>query len=423
MNIREYLNSIVTAKEKRAAELRELIKKAGTADEVRALGETLQAVLDELNEAKMQLDEMDDDGGEGEENGSDGGNAGEGRSMNPLRDFRQVASYSNQRSQDNDPTNTVEYRTAFMNFVCRGVPIPMELRADSVTTTVDAAAAIPATVLGEIVKEMKGYGEIYQRVRKLNVQGGVSIPILSIKPTANWVGEGTHNDAQKLDAKNSVIFSYYGLECKIAQSLLVNVTTLDAFQREFATLAAEAIVQALEVGVINGDGSGKMLGILNDTRIPSANKITISAEDFTTWSGWKKAVFAKMKKAYRKGTFIMAQGTFDGYIDGMVDLQGQPIGRVNYGITEGETYRFGGKEVITTEVDVLPDYDSADTGAVVAIFVNLSDYAINSNMQMEVVKWTDHDNNQVKNKVMLVCDGKLVDPNGVLLIKKGAASA
>ena len=32
------------------------------------------------------------------------------------------------------------------------------------------------------------------------------------------------------------------------------------------------------------------------------------------------------------------KGLFDGYIDGMVDKQGQPIGRVNYGIDGGETY-------------------------------------------------------------------------------------
>lgn len=32
-----------------------------------------------------------------------------------------------------------------------------------------------------------------------------------------------------------------------------------------------------------------------------------------------KKVFGKMKKSYRNGTFYMAQSTFDGYIDGMVD--------------------------------------------------------------------------------------------------------
>ena len=128
-----------------------------------------------------------------------------------------------------------------------------------------------------------------------------------------------------------------------------------------------------------------------------------------------------MKKAYRRGEFVMAQGTFDGYIDGMVDSVGQPIGRVNYGIDGSETYRFGGKNVQTVEDDLIKSYDAASTGDIVAIFVNWEDYAINSNLTLQVVKWTDQDTNTIKNKAILICDGKLVDPNGVLIIKKGAA--
>lgn len=128
-----------------------------------------------------------------------------------------------------------------------------------------------------------------------------------------------------------------------------------------------------------------------------------------------------MKKAYRNGVFIMAQGTFDGYIDGMVDSSGQPIGRVNYGIENGEVYRFGGKTVETVEDSLITPFDSASTGDVIAIFVDLNNYAINSNMQLTTTKWTDHDTNQEKTKVMMICDGKLLDPNGVLIIKKGAA--
>jgi len=412
--MRKYLEKLIAAKEKRAQELREQIKKAETADEVRALGDTLQAVMDELTEAKNQLDNLDKEDGQG--NG--GAGADEGRNRNPMHEFRQQASYESNAQRSTDPTDSVEYRTAFMNFVARGVPIPMELR-DEVTTVTDAAAAIPTTYLQEIIREMAGYGEIFERVRRLNVQGGVEIPVMSLKPVANWVGEGA-SASQKLSAEESVSFHYHGLECKIAQSLLVNVVTLDAFQREFINLAAEAMVHALDHAIINGDGNKKPMGILNDTRVPEENKITLSATDFASWGAWKKKVFAKMRKAYRKGSFIMAQGTFDGYIDGMEDKNGQPIGRVNYGIADAETYRFGGKEVLTVEDDILPDYEAAEAGAAVAVFVDLKNYGINTNMEMQVVKWTDHDDNQVKNKAILVCDGKIIDPHGVLIIKKGA---
>lgn len=422
--MRKFLEKLIAAKEKRAEELRKLIKEAGTADEVRSLGATLDAVLEELNDAKRQLEELPDDG-DGQGAGADGG---EGRSAtpatpaNPMREFRSVAQYTQQpAAQPADNSDSVEYRTAFMNFVCRGVPVPVELRADATTATTDASAVIPTSILHEIVKETKVYGEIYAKVRHLNVQGGVQIPVLSLKPTATWITANTgtsESDKQKLQANKSVVFNYYGLECKVAQTLLANVTTLDVFQQEFVKLAAEAMVQAIEVAIFKGTGNGQPMGILNDTNVPAKNKITLTAEEFETWSEWCKKVFGAMKKAYRTGCFIMAQGTFDGYINGMVDSNGQPIGRVNYGITDGETYRFGGKEVLTVEDDILPNYDSAASGDVVAVFVKLSDYAINSNMEMRVVKWEDHDTNEIKNKCILICDGKLVDPNGVLLIKK-----
>lgn len=50
--------------------------------------------------------------------------------------------------------------------------------------------------------------------------------------------------------------------------------------------------------------------------------------------------------------------------------------------------------------------------------MKLSDYVINSNMSMTATKWVDNDNNKVKNKLMMILDGKLADANGVIIIKK-----
>jgi HK97 family phage major capsid protein/HK97 family phage prohead protease len=316
------------------------------------------------------------------------------------------------------PTDTLEYRKAFMRFVQTGEKSEVLKRADTYTSVAsDAGAAVPQTVVNEIIKEMKAYGDIFARVRKLNVKGGVSFPISTLRPTATWIGE-TSGSSQKL-ATQPIIFNYYGLECKIAQSLVSSIVTLDAFQAEFITAAVEALTQAIEIAIFNGTGEDQPLGILKDTRVPAANKIPLTSADMT-WANLKKKVFGKMKKAYRKGAFIMAQSTFDGYIDGMVDGAGQPIGRVNYGIAGSEEYRFGGKEVITVEDDIITAFDDAATGDVFGVFVNLNDYAINSNLSITTVKWTDHDAGQVKNKAVLVCDGKLLDPNGCILLTKGA---
>ena len=165
---------------------------------------------------------------------------------------------------------------------------------------------------------------------------------------------------------------------------------------------------------------GQPLGVTVDKRVPTANVVTLTAEEIADWSAWKKKVFGKMKKSYRDGAFYMAQSTFDGYIDGMVDSVGQPIGRVNYGIDGAENYRFGGKAVETVEDAVITAYDDAATGDVIAVFFKASDYGINSNLEMKTVKWTDHDTNEVKMKTIMICDGKLIDANGVVIVKKGA---
>ena len=318
-----------------------------------------------------------------------------------------------------DAYDTQEYRTAFMNYVCRGVEIPAEVRA---TTTSDASAVIPTTIMNEIIQKMDAYGNIWNKVRKINVQGGVEIPILSIKPAAQWITETQASSDKKIQTNTKITFSYYGLECKVAQTILVNVVSLTMFENLFSTLVVEAMIRALEGAIINGSGSGQPTGITVDSRVPAANVITMTEAQFTKWAEWKKRVFAKMAKAYRSGVFIMSQATFDAYIDGMVDTVGQPIGRVNYGITDGETYRFGGKTVETVENTLVKDFATAEAGDVVAIFANLNDYVVNTNMQITTTRWIDNDGNEIKNKAMMICDGKLADPNGVLIIKKAANS-
>lgn len=387
-----------------------------------ALGETLKALRDDITECEEMLAEIDAPAKE--ENPAENGEGGEGRSIDIIGGM-QMRNGNGGAKKVTDPYDTEEYRNAFMNFACRGVPVPVELRGDAVTKTTDASAVIPTTILNEIVSELKVYGNIYKAVRKLNVQGGVQIPILSLKPSATWITADTatsESDKQKLHANTAITFSYYGLECKVSQTLLVNVTTLEMFQSLFVPLAVEAIAKALDIAIIKGTGSGQPTGVTVDSRVPAANKITLSPTEFTSWASWKKKVFGAMKKAYRDGVFFMAQSTFDGYIDAMVDDNGQPIGRVNYGIDGAETYRFGGKTVETVENDIIAAYDDASTNDVVAVFFKPTDYAINSNLQMQTVKWVDNDTNEIKNKVILICDGKLVDPNGVILIKKGAAS-
>ncbi|OOM81786.1 phage capsid family protein [Clostridium puniceum] len=342
--------------------------------------------------------------------------------FNPLGTY-QSSSATQQRSQSTeDKYSTLEYRQAFMNFCITGAIAP-ELRADATTTAGDVSAVIPSTILNEVIKKVTSYGQIFNRVRKLNVKGGLTIPILSLKPTATWIGENSSSDKQKAESNKNISFSYYGLECKVSTSLLADTVRLEGFENVITDLIVEAMTKALDLAILKGTGTGQPLGITKDTRIPATQIITLKPDEITSWSAWKKKVFAKMPLSYKGGaSFFMASGTFEGYIDGIVDTNGQPIGRVNYGITSGPQESFGGKAVVQVEDDIISPYDDAATGDVIAVYCNLSNYGFNSNMQMLMYRYFDNDKNEYVDKAILIADGKIIDPNGVVIVKKGATA-
>jgi HK97 family phage major capsid protein len=325
-------------------------------------------------------------------------------------------------SRSENPLASLEYRNAFMGYMKNG-QLDAEFRNDTFTSTTDGSAIVPTTIINDIIKKIETYGNLYARVRKTNVAAGMSIPILSLKPVASWIGEGTGSERLKVTANTNISFNYYGLECKIAQSLILNLVSLPVFENSLITLISEAMIKAIDTAILKGTGDGQPLGVLVDTRVVAGQKITITPADFAKWAEWKKQVFAKIPLSYDGGALIMAKGTFDGYIDGMVDTTGQPIARVTYGIDGTIAYRFGGKEVILVEDDLIKPFDTATgnatTGDVVAVYINLKDYVINTNMQMSMLRYTDNDLNQIVDKAIMVVDGKLADALGVIVIKKG----
>lgn len=320
-----------------------------------------------------------------------------------------------------DKYSSLEYRKAFRNYLTSGV-MSEELRANATTVTTDIGAVIPTTIMNEVVQKMKSYGQIFSRIRKTAFKGGVKIPTASVKPVATWQGEGTLSDKQKKTINTFIEFSYYKLQCRIATSLEAETVSLDIFEATIAADMAEAMVVAIEKSVISGTGTGQPKGILaHTTEIPAGQQITVASADISKWDKWKKNVFANIPLAYEgSGLFLMSKATFEGYVDGMVDTNGQPVARTNYGITGSPVRRFGGYDVLCVEPDFLSNYSAAATGDVFAVFVDLSEYTFNSNLEMTMKRYFDENTDEWIDKATLIGDGKLRDANGVLLIKKGA---
>lgn len=448
--MKNFLKDLIAKKEGQRAQLVQRAKAATDINELRGINDQIDAINTEIAEARTKLDSIPGDpagpipgmlgggaagGGQGGQGGAPGGGGDPGAggigARSQMTPAQIVATYglgggvpaAGTDQRDEDPMahfGTMEYRRAFMKFCQTGERSP-ELRLDAMTTVTEVSAVVPTTILNEVIRKLTDFGTIFSKVRKTSVPGGVQIPILTLVPTASWITEAAPSDRKKATANTSVTFSYYGLECKLAVSLLAGAVTLAGFETVLTDLVYEAMIKALEIAVIAGTGSGQPTGVTIDTRVPAAQIVTLGSDDFLQWDQWKKKVFAKMPLKYKGGAeWFMASGTFEGYIDGMVDANGQPVGRMNYNIADGPQERFGGKVVNQVEDELIAAYDDASTGDVVAILCNLKAYILNSNMQLSMFRYIDHDTNETIDKALLIADGKLGDPNGVVIVKKGA---
>lgn len=399
---------------KKEAELRAKIEASQDLAEVRSLGDELNKVIEDLTKIKEEYAKEEapaEDAAPAEEAPA------EGRSFNPMASY---STRSVEKRESEDVLDSMEYRKAFANYVRTG-NFNMEKRADEVLTTAEIGKIIPNTIMNEFIKELKSYGQLYSRVRKLNVKGGVEFPIEDLIPTVTWITETTVSETQAApNFKNSISFGYHIVEARISQSLLSQVVSLPVLESEIAKILAEAFVKEFDRVIVSGTGSGQPLGILNDTRIPAAQKIAFTSTEIAEWTNYRKKLFAKIPLAYRgEGIFLTTAANWEGHIMTLKDTNGRPLYSETYDpVTGNEICRFAGREVVLVEPDILKDYDTATTGDAWAIYLKPTNYAINSNMQIGFKRWFDDDKNKWVNKGLAIMDGKLLDVNGVYILTK-----
>lgn len=322
-------------------------------------------------------------------------------------------------AEPEDRFSTMQYRTAFMNHVCRGTAIPTEYRADAVSKTTDVGATIPTTVLNQIVEKLESTGMILALVTRTAYKGGVAIPKSTVKPTATWVSEGAGSNKQKKDiAKDGMItFAYHKLRCAVAVSLEVDNMAISAFEALLINNIVEAMTKAIEQAIISGTGNGQPKGILAET--PAAGQATTAA---TPTYAALIAAEAALPQAYENGAaWCMSKNTFMQFY-GVTDTNGQPVARVNYGIAGKPERALLGRPVVCCDY-VTTFAASAAKDTVFAFLFNFKDYVLNTNFAMGIKKYEDNDTDDMVTKSIMLVDGKVVDGNSLVTIKKSTAAS
>ena len=421
--------------EAKKTKLAERCKVATEADEVRSLTEQLEDVNAEVEECREELNAIEEEERQAKVEAETRAAAVPENAK--LVNGTVAGSYTqgtelSQKRENVDVFGSMEYRQAFMKYAQTGEEIPTNLiqRDGTPANTNTLGATIPTTVLNEFINEIrKRYGNLYAKVRKLNIKGAVKVPIAQLQATFKWITEDTVSPRQDGgEIKDYVEFSYNTAEIRVSQSLLSSIVTLDIFEREIVRIMLIAYMEAMDKGIVSGTGNGQMLGILNDPRVTeqAGHIIEMTANDMGDWTKWRKNFFAKLPLGYRAGEFIFPLSTVESYLETMADSNNNPIFRqatgleVNDGDVANPNGRFFGRDIALVEPDVLPDFDSASNGDIIGIFWQPEEYAINTNMAFGMRRWFDEDRNEWVNKMLTVVDGKVLNPRGYYLIKKKA---
>lgn len=298
-----------------------------------------------------------------------------------------------------------------MEYVTRGVTIPKEYRQDAVSQTTDVGAVIPTNVLNQIITKLESVGNILAKVTRTAYKGGVTIPKSTVKPVATWTTQGKGSDKQKQDTSGTVTFAYHKLRCAVAVSLEVDTMAITAFENLLINNIVEAMTKALEQAIISGTGVGQPKGITAETA--DAGQTVETAKP-----AYADLIAAEgnLPVAYEKGAeWCMSKKTYMNYY-GLTDSNGQPIGRINYGLAEKPEYTLLGRPV--NVCDYLPSFANAENNSIVGFLFNFKDYVLNTNYAMGVKKYEDNDTDDMVTKGIMLADGKVVDTGSYVPLKK-----
>lgn len=428
--MKSFLEKLIKEKKAAIEATRSQIKTATTADEVRSLGETLDKLMSELQELQSKLDEMDSQNeGQGEGEGTNEAS----RSFNPLATYG-AGNTGTSETRTEGPRASMEYRTAFMNYVQRGTRsevLQFETRENAANVATDLGVLLPTTVVQEIIKGVeKVYGQLYSRVKKTNIKGGVKYPIGSFGATFKRITETTVSERQKGGSVTGYVeFSYLIGEIRLAKTILEATLEVPVFESELAKVIVEAYVKNADTEIMLGDASqNQYAGIITEakkvsgSRILTDHVITFTEAEMADWKSWQKKLFAVIPLSMRalNPEFVMTANTYEANIKTLSDNNDRPVCNETYNPVDGtEVSRFKGKNVVFVEEDLLKNFNDAVNGDFFGMYwVPEKAYAINSNMQFSVTRYFDHETNQYVDKALVIDDGKILDPKYLYLLKK-----
>ena len=441
--LKEHFNKVIDSKK---AELEKMSKRSAESEdvkEVRSLMESMAVVRNEIHDAEEQLKTLDDDKAADKKDEESRGQFQTKGGLNPMVAYGQNP--TPEKREENLPKRaTMEYRKAFMDYAQRGIKSDiLEYRGTETDTQTEASALgvlLPITIVQEIITEIQGiYGQLYAKVNKTNVKGGIKYPIGSFSAVFHRMGENGAPTPRQAGGSvtGSIEFSYKLGEIRLAKTLLESVLEVSAFEQKFANLIVETYVKAMDIEILQGGNAtlfpdeyqNQMEGIITEANKPTGSRILadhiieFTEADMKDWKKWQKNFFAKIPLAMRKlrPEFVMTANTYESNIKTLHDDNNRPLYYETFNPQDGdEKATFKGREVLFIEEgNGIENFDDASAGDYFGIYwVPQKAYSINTNLEFFVKRYFDDEKNQYVDKALVINDGKILDNQYIWLLKK-----
>lgn len=300
------------------------------------------------------------------------------------------------------PTDADQKAAAFAeaaNFI-KSMIVPTHLHEAYGVKAIDTTGGsfgtvVPTALRDEIVAQSQKFQIVRRYAFVFSLTGKITLPQEGTGVTAYWVAENAAVTESNPTA-TGVTLDDHGLAClvKVSWKLL---RTADRNIVDFVSrLSAKAITETEEAAFVNGDGSGKPLGIRQTSGITAVAQAggSLAYADIVK-------LYHALPVAYRQNAQFLTSGKGAQLLHLLADSQARPLFAAGQALDQ-----LFGKPLL--ESSDIPENLGAGTNETEIHFGDLSNYWIKDGSDIEMATQDQIENLQTKIVVYKYVDGKIV---------------
>ena len=376
------------------------------------------------------------------------------------------------REASQNYTDTIEYREALAKHILRQAPMPADMMAKAIqerantpvtlnegytnmtdptfSNTLSSLVVVPSTLSEEVQKEVRETSVLYPKVNETNYQGQLAVSEYDLQITGAWIGDKEVSPYQTDYDPEVFTWGWYQFEARFARSFLAQALMSPTYVNQLAPALAECYANAMDKVVYEGTGIGQPKGIITDLRLIGSDGkgldsdlpeyytqrtgtgkgraliVEVTEDQVDDWKFWSTLLYnTKFNRYYRgRGELVIADGTWGNHVNVLHDDNNRPITLMNPLKEEEQLTLRGVGPVDTLPNGIMKSFDDAAVGDVIGFYGNLKNYTMNiqPGMPLTTTSWEDHDLNLHKTKILTAMDGRVSNPFGWVILKKGPSA-